>query len=153
MIRYGHLYLIKMDMSMKLTTNIGLLLVEKLANLGEYNGDDTAYVMLYWTTIQEFSRAISGHLIRGVSIYDANEMEQQCFTETTESTMKYITDVTDGKFNETAKERIINDVKKFKFDCADEDELEDFGKVFSYWQMIMTLDVRFYNHGERISPK
>lgn len=138
---------------MKLTTNIGLLLVEKLANLGEYNGDDTAYVMLYWNTIKEFSQAISGHLLRGVSIYDANEMEQQCFTETTESTMKYITDITHGKFNDATKEHIINDVEKFKFDCADEDELEDFGKVFSYWQMIMTLDVRFYNHGERISPK
>ena len=153
MIRYGHLYLIKMDMSMKLTTNIGELFVEKLANLGEYNPNDTAYVKLYWDTIKDFSERVSCHLKYGVSIYDANEMEQQCFTETTESTMKYITDVTDGKFNETAKERIINDVKKFQFDCADEDELEDFGKVFSYWQMIMTLDVRFYNHGERISPK
>jgi hypothetical protein len=142
-----------MDMSMKLTTNIGELMVEKLANLGEYNPNDTAYVKLYWDTIKDFSERIGCHLKYGVSIYDANEMEQQCFTETTESTMKYITDITEGKFNDATKERIINEVEKFKFDCADEDELADFGQVFSYWQMIMTLDVRFYNHGERICPK
>ena len=142
-----------MDMSMKLTTNIGLLMVEKLANLGDYNADDTAYVKLYWNTIKEFSEKIQCHLLYGMSIYDANEMEHQCFTETTESTMKYITDVTDGKFNDATKERIIADVKKFQFDCADEDELADFGQVFSYWQMMENNEVRFYNHGERICPK
>ena len=142
-----------MDMSMKLSSNIGELLLERCQKLGETDTEDVAYVMLYWNTIKEFSEAIRGHLLRGASIYDANVMEQQCFTETTESTMKYITDITYGKFSETTKERIINDVKKFQFDCADEDELADFGQVFSYWQMMETLEVRFYNHGERICPK
>ena len=141
---------------MKLTTNIGELMLARCQKLTEELGEndtDVAYVMLYWNAIQEFSRAMSGHLIRGVSLYDANVMEQQCFTETTESTMKYITDITAGKFNDATKERIINDVKKFQFDCADEDELEDFGKVFSYWRMMETLDVQFYNHGERVGAK
>lgn len=136
-------------MSMKLTTNIGELLLARCQKLGETDTEDVAYVSLYWQTIKEFSQAISGHLLRGSSIYEANVMEQQCFTETTESTMRYITDITDA-FNDDTKERIIADVKKFQFDCADEDELADFGQVFSYWQMMETLDVHFYNHGERV---
>ena len=138
---------------MKLTSNIGELLLERCQNLGEYNPDDTAYVMLYWNTIKEFSEKMSGHLLRGASIFDANQMELQCFTETTESTMKYITDITAGKFNDTTKERIIKEVEQFQFDCADEDELADFGQVFSYWQMTKTLEVHFYDNGERICPK
>ena len=139
----------KMDMSMELTTNIGELMLARCQKLGEAD-TDVAYISLYWNTIKSFSEAISGHLLRGVSIYDANELEQQCFTETTESTMKYIMDITNGTFNETTKERIIADVKKFQFDCADEDELADFGQVFSYWQMMENLDVHFYNHDERV---
>ncbi len=138
---------------MKLSSNIGELLLARCQSLGEHNPDDTAYVMLYWNTIKEFNEAMSGHLLRGVSIFDANQMEQQCFTETTESTMKYITDTTVGKFNDATKQRIINDVKKFQFDCADEDELADFGQVFSYWQMMENNEVRFYDDGERICPK
>ena len=141
---------------MELTTNIGELMLERCQKLTKELGEndtDVAYVMLYWDTIKDFSERMSGHLLRDVSIYDANVMEQQCFTETTENTMNYITDITNGKFSDTTKERIINDVKKFQFDCADEDELADFGQVFSYWQMMENLDVRFYNHGELISPK
>ncbi len=67
--------------------------------------------------------------------------------------MMYITDKTVGKFNDTTKARIIADVKKFQFDCADEDELADFGQVFSYWQMMENNEVRFYDDGERICPK